>query len=183
VALKPGVVMTNYTSKTLNRTFDEIVFSEGLSVTETAAPVPGKAKKARAPKPRKNHGAMTANPTFPAATPEAPALPETPGIFAGKVLETVDAGGYTYINLEQDGKTGWVALPETKVSVGQQVEVQPGMKMGSFTSKSLNRTFEGIVFSGGLVDKKASPTAAPAAGANSALPPGHPPTGSVPQAK
>ena len=68
----------------------------------------------------------------------------------GKVAETMDSGGYTYINLEQDGKSTWVAVPITPVTVGQKVSVLPGFVMNNFNSKTLNRTFEMIVFSGGL---------------------------------
>jgi hypothetical protein len=68
----------------------------------------------------------------------------------GKVAETMDSGGYTYINLEQDGKSTWVAVPITPVTVGQKVSVLPGFVMNDFKSKTLGRTFELIVFSGGL---------------------------------
>ena len=68
----------------------------------------------------------------------------------GNVAETMDSGGYTYINLEQDGKSTWVAIPIAKVTVGQNVSVMPGFVMNNFKSKTLGRTFELIVFSGGL---------------------------------
>lgn len=69
----------------------------------------------------------------------------------GKVVETMNAGGYTYMLLEKEGKKNWVAVPPCEVKVGEDVKVQPGMEMGQFTSKTLNRTFENITFSGGLV--------------------------------
>lgn len=69
---------------------------------------------------------------------------------SGKVVETMNSAGYTYISLEKNGKKTWVAIPETSVKVGQKITCQPGMVMNDFTSKSLNRTFESIVFSGGL---------------------------------
>src|SRR6266487_2520218 len=71
--------------------------------------------------------------------------PQTP-LVAGKVVETMSAGGYTYMLLEKDGRKGWVAVPSMKVTVGQEVKLNPGMEMGKFTSKTLNRTFEQIVF-------------------------------------
>ena len=70
---------------------------------------------------------------------------------SGKVVETMDAAGYTYVSLEQNGKRMWVALPQSKVTVGQNVTCQPGMVMENFTSKTLNRTFDSIIFSGGLL--------------------------------
>jgi hypothetical protein len=69
---------------------------------------------------------------------------------SGKVVETMNSAGYTYISLEKNGKKAWVAIPETSVKVGQKITCQPGMVMNNFKSKSLNRSFESIVFSGGL---------------------------------
>ena len=83
------------------------------------------------------------------AQPAANAAPA--GIsLSGKVVETMDSGGYTYVSLENSGKKTWVAVPATAVKVGQMVTCQPGMEMKNFTSKTLNRTFESIFFSGGI---------------------------------
>lgn len=73
------------------------------------------------------------------------------GALSGKVLETMNSGGYTYVSLDNNGKKIWVALPESKVKVGQNVTCQPGMEMKNFTSKTLNRSFDSIIFSGGLM--------------------------------
>lgn len=70
---------------------------------------------------------------------------------SGKVLETMDSSGYTYVLLEKDDVKTWAAIPQTKVAVGETLTVQPGMVMPSFTSKTLNRTFSNIIFSGGVV--------------------------------
>ena len=95
----------------------------------------------------------------PSAKAEAKADP----VLSGKVVETMNAGGYTYVCLEKRGNKMWVAVPEMKVTVGQKIGFQPGMEMVNFTSKSLNRTFERIIFSGGpLVTSEASKKAAPA---------------------
>lgn len=85
----------------------------------------------------------------PQAQPAANAAPA--GIsLSGKVVETMDSGGYTYVYLEDNGKKTWVAIPATAVKVGQLVTCQPGMEMRNFTSNTLNRTFESIIFSGGI---------------------------------
>lgn len=78
------------------------------------------------------------------------AAPAADGSISGKVVETMDSGGYTYVCLENGGAKTWVALPQAKVKVGQQVTCQPGMEMKNFTSKTLNRTFASIIFSSGL---------------------------------
>lgn len=73
------------------------------------------------------------------------------GALSGKVVETMNSGGYTYVSIENGGKRTWVALPDSKVKVGQQITCQPGMPMQNFTSKTLNRTFDTIIFSGGIL--------------------------------
>lgn len=68
---------------------------------------------------------------------------------SGKVMETMNSGGYTYLCIEKDGKKTWAAILETKVTVGQEIALQPGYEMVNFTSKTLNRTFDKIIFSTG----------------------------------
>ena len=70
---------------------------------------------------------------------------------SGKVVETMNSGGYTYVSLENNGKKTWVALPEMKITVGQNLTCQPGGEMKNFTSKTLKRTFESIIFSPGIM--------------------------------
>ncbi len=73
---------------------------------------------------------------------------------SGKVLETMNTGGYTYLHVDTGNKQQWVAMPETTVSVGETVTCYDGMVMPNFTSKSLNKTFESVIFSNGLVGKE-----------------------------
>jgi hypothetical protein len=77
---------------------------------------------------------------------------------SGKVVETMDSGGYTYVKLQKSGKSMWVAVPQMKVTVGQEMSFAPGMVMTDFKSNSLNRTFDAIVFSTGVagLETKAS---------------------------
>jgi hypothetical protein len=81
---------------------------------------------------------------------ESPQAKEDKSSLSGKVVETMDSGGYTYVNIDNSGKKTWVAVPKIKVKVGQDISFQPGMVMSNFQSKTLNRTFETIVFSGGV---------------------------------
>jgi hypothetical protein len=86
-------------------------------------------------------------------------LPKSPVIrsqqvmssLSGKVVETMDSGGYTYINIEKDGKKTWVAVSKMKVTIGQDISLKPGIAMKNFRSKTLNRTFDTITFSGGAI--------------------------------
>lgn len=93
---------------------------------------------------------------------EASVVQGTP--LAGKVVETFNGGGYTYVRLERDGKTAWAAIPETSLEVGREVTLKPGMEMQKFFSKALNRTFDSIYFSEGMATQAASTTGKNSAG-------------------
>ena len=69
---------------------------------------------------------------------------------SGKVAETIDSGGYTYALVGKDGAMMWVALPKSRIAVGDEITCQPGMVMNNFSSPSLNRAFKQIVFSMGI---------------------------------
>ena len=73
----------------------------------------------------------------------------------GKVIETMDSGGYTYVQIENNGKKTWVAVSKTKVVKGQNISFMPGAEMKNFESKTLKRTFDSIIFSGGVVGAQA----------------------------
>ena len=66
----------------------------------------------------------------------------------GKVLSSIDASIYTYIELTENGKTVWIAAPTVKVKKGDMVRFSDGAVMSNFFSKSLNRTFESVIFVG-----------------------------------
>ena len=80
-----------------------------------------------------------------------PSSAEDAQTLTGKVVETMDSGGYTYVQIENSGKKTWVAVPSTKVVKGQNISFAPGAEMLDFKSKTLNRTFDRIIFSGGVV--------------------------------
>src|SRR6185369_2264163 len=80
------------------------------------------------------------------AKPAEPTAALANSNLSGKVVETMDAGGYTYICLEKDGKKTWAALPVMKVSVGDEMNLLNGAEMSNFPSKALNRTFDKIIF-------------------------------------
>ncbi len=94
-------------------------------------------------------------PDLPPAEHKVSADPQSESALSGKIVETMNSGGYTYINLERKGETMWVAVPKMDVKVGQEISLSPGMEMRAFKSKSLNRTFDRIIFSSGPVRKGA----------------------------
>jgi hypothetical protein len=64
----------------------------------------------------------------------------------GKLLESLDAAGYTYLRLKTDAGEQWAAVRETKVKKGDVVTVNAQMTMNGFESKTLKRKFDSIVF-------------------------------------
>ena len=93
----------------------------------------------------------------PAATGNtAPPAPEMTKNITGRVVQTIDSGGYSYVLVKKkDGEKIWVAAPVMKVAVGEQVTFEGGMEMVNFQSSTLKRTFDKVIFSNGVVaDKK-----------------------------
>ena len=101
----------------------------------------------------------TPTPAAPAATPAAAAAKPVAraDALAGKVLEILDGGGYTFFQVEQGAEKFWVATPPTRGKVGEEMSFQPGIEMRKFKSKSLDRTFEVIYFSGGTLQSASAP--------------------------
>ncbi|KAB0666096.1 hypothetical protein F6V25_06365 [Oryzomonas japonica] len=69
----------------------------------------------------------------------------------GKVTQTMNSGGYTYVEAANDkGEKVWMALPEFKVKVGDTIEFPVAPPMVNFQSKTLNKTFDKIMFIPGI---------------------------------
>lgn len=98
------------------------------------------------------------------------------GSVTGKVLETMDSGGYTYMKLSSGGGEVWTAVNAAKVKKGQTVTVVNAMAMDGFESKTLHRKFDRILF-GSLAGPGGAGSAPPidaAAAQQGQMPPGHP---------
>ncbi|MEQ9570116.1 MAG: hypothetical protein RLN75_07995, partial [Longimicrobiales bacterium] len=81
----------------------------------------------------------------PASGPEASAAAST-----GTVIEVTHAAGYSYLKVDLDGEEMWLAGTEIDVSEGQTVAWTGGALMRNFSSPTLDRTFERILFAEGL---------------------------------
>jgi hypothetical protein len=104
-----------------------------------------------------------------AAAADAPALDGSQS-FTGKVLETTNTAGYTYVLVESGAQKVWAAAVQFAVNTGDTVTVGPGALMTQYHSKTLNRDFDAVVFTGSITVNGAG-SAAPA---TAQLPPGHP---------
>ena len=118
-------------------------------------------------------GPAKGQPVQAAALPSNVSQPEET-VVTGTVLETFDAGPYTYLRLKTASGEAWAAVNEAKLKVGTEVTVGNAMWMANFESKTLNRKFDRILF-GSLMSEGDAAAAA-------ALPPGHPPTAAAAQA-
>ncbi|WP_457594517.1 GW dipeptide domain-containing protein [Hydrogenimonas sp.] len=81
-----------------------------------------------------------------ASKPQEPVQPQPTGGKQGVVLETMDAAGYTYAKIDDGNGEYWIAGPKTAIKVGEKVSFAPQMWMENFPSKTLNRTFDKILF-------------------------------------
>jgi hypothetical protein len=113
----------------------------------------------------------TPEPAEQAIAPAEQAAPAAQGE-GGKVVETMASGGYTYVLVDTGSEQVWAAAPEFAVAVGDDVFIPNGMVMQNHTSKTLDRTFEKILF----VDAVQVGGAA----ASAALPDGHPAQDAMP---
>ncbi|MBF0427447.1 MAG: hypothetical protein HQL94_00875 [Magnetococcales bacterium] len=101
----------------------------------------------------KNFFSKTLNQTFPmvlfvGAIHPGPA-PAAAAPSKGKAHAVMQSGGYTYVQI--DSATGpWLAAPTTQVKEGDTVSWSQGSLMKNFASKGLDRTFEEILFLGGI---------------------------------
>lgn len=106
-------------------------------------------------------GAAAAQAAQPAASKSS-----TPGAVetvTGTVLETMDAGVYTYVKVKSGSRELWAASGQFKVSVGETVVVPLETPMKDFHSPSLNRDFPEIYFTSRI--SRPGETAPPALGA------------------
>jgi len=138
--------------------------------SSAAAPAPA-AGFAAAPASEGTAASSAASPTAPrpaAASGSSPAATSA----TGKIVETMDSGGYTYMKLSTGGGDVWAAVNATKVKKGQTVSVVNAMQMDGFESKTLHRKFDHILF-GSLAEAGSAPPIDSAA-AQGQMPPGHP---------
>ena len=80
----------------------------------------------------------------PAPAP-APAMPVGQGTLEGTVVEVVAAPPYSYVKLKTPQGETWAALPAGDFKVGAPLAVTVQLRMDTFESPSLHRTFKPLV--------------------------------------
>jgi len=83
--------------------------------------------------------------------------------YQGTILEILEAGGYTYIKIQEnlkghnhdncDHKDFWIAVEVTPAKVGNEVRFQKELVTQNFKSKTLNKTFDELMFASNLQHK------------------------------
>lgn len=149
VRYSDGPLMVDFFSRSLNRNFEKVMFLQGVEVVgETAPSLPS----GHPPMPAEPGNAAAAAPALPAGHPPtsksttAATLPNS-----GKVTEVIAAAQYTYLKVARDGVETWLAVPRLDIAVGSEIRYGDGAVMKDFHSTSLNRTFEQVLFVGGVV--------------------------------
>ncbi len=70
---------------------------------------------------------------------------------SGSVLTVMTGGGYSYVEVNRGAEGSvWLAAPLSKVAVGDTVSWSGGSMMRGFSSETLGRTFDEILFVGGI---------------------------------
>ncbi len=117
VTIEDAVVMKNFPSTALKKTFPRILFG-------TLA------------------GAGASTPGAVASTRPAPAVAPV----KGEVIEVKDVPNYTYLRLKtKDGET-WAAVSTAPVKIGAEVTIEGWSAMDNFESKSLKKVFPKLLF-------------------------------------
>ncbi|HHJ17293.1 MAG TPA: hypothetical protein ENJ80_11410 [Gammaproteobacteria bacterium] len=102
-----------------------------------------------APEPE---AAGTTDAPQPVHQPAHGVAPETTGSkLYGSVVETFDAGGFTYVLLDSGKEQFWAAGPLTRLVPGTMVAIFSQMPMENYHSKNLDRDFELIYFTDKII--------------------------------
>lgn len=86
------------------------------------------------------------HPTVTSAPSQAASQPAASGQVEGTVLEKMDAGGYSYVLLDTAQGEQWAAVQQAPIGVGQDLTLTDATPMTGFHSKTLDRTFDVILF-------------------------------------
>jgi hypothetical protein len=82
----------------------------------------------------------------------------------------MDSAGYTYARVKKDNRTFWIAAPQTELKQGETISFYEQMMMEQFTSKTLKRTFDRILFVSAIAKGDTLPNlAAPAPNAQAPI--------------
>jgi len=67
-----------------------------------------------------------------------------------QIIESLNVGNYTYINVNENKEKYWMAISKAPVTVGETYYYDGGSVMKNFESKELGKTFDLITFAEGI---------------------------------
>ena len=84
--------------------------------------------------------------------------------YQGTVLEILNAGSYTYLKIKENlenhnheeghvHKDFWIVVGKAPVNIGDEIRFQKELATRNYTSKTLNRTFDELMFASSLQRK------------------------------
>ena len=73
----------------------------------------------------------------------------------GKVIDKIPAKGYTYLQVTENKKDFWIAVPTMEIEIGETVYFSRYMVMEDFRSDNIDKSFDEILF---VEDARKSPT-------------------------
>ncbi len=79
-------------------------------------------------------------------------------VLKGTVIESQDVKSYTYLKLKDSTGQIWAAIPKTPVETGKEIEISNIIVMKDFHSKTLDKTFDTILFAVPSEGSRACPT-------------------------
>lgn len=62
------------------------------------------------------------------------------------VEEKVNASNYSYLKVNENNNSFWIAVPQMEVKTGDVIVYSKFMEMKNFKSETLNKTFESVLF-------------------------------------
>lgn len=139
-------IMENFYARSLDRTFPQIFFvnawgpvgADAVGVAPHGTPLVGPGMAMPAP--------------MPAPTPNTPmakwdgATAAGAEMHQGTVRSVKNTGDYSYIEVDRNGTTVWVATTPAAVKAGDKLRWNSDMVMRNFEAKALGRTFDQVVF-------------------------------------
>ena len=140
---KGGLVMKDFVSKDLNKTFSEILFLDNISTTAAI--------------PETSPAAATAQNTAEVIQQEMSAASTPTGDHSIASSEVLQTSQYTYIHGSENGKDVWIAVAKMDAKVGKTYYYKGGLPMLDFASKELKRTFKEVFFVDFISDKPLPP--------------------------
>jgi len=62
------------------------------------------------------------------------------------VVDKINTSNYTYLQVSENKKTFWIAVPSMEIEIGETVYFSKFMEMKDFKSETIDRTFSSLLF-------------------------------------